>query len=129
MKKRIFSILCAAAMVFSLTACGSKTETTDTSAGASAAASGTTDIAILVPNADHGWTGAVMTYAQAKADEINKAGKYTAKVITATDSANQISEVEDLISLPQCLGARRTGQQDLRRRQRLHVGLHGHAVL
>ena len=22
-----------------------------------------TDIAILVPNADHGWTGAVMTYA------------------------------------------------------------------
>ncbi len=98
MKKRIFSILCAAAMVFSLTACGSKTETTGTSADTSAAASGTTDIAILVPNADHGWTGAVMTYAQAKADEINKAGKYSAKVITATDSANQISEVEDLIS-------------------------------
>ena len=33
----------------------------------------------------------------AKADEINAAGTYTAKVITATDSANQISEVEDLI--------------------------------
>ena len=40
MKKRIFSILCAAAMVFSLTACGSKTETTGTSADTSPAASG-----------------------------------------------------------------------------------------
>ena len=29
----------------------------------SAAFAADTDIAILVPNADHGWTGAVMTYA------------------------------------------------------------------
>jgi len=55
------------------------------------------DIAILVPNADHGWTGAVMTYAEEKAAEINAAGKYTAKVITSTDAANQITQVEDLI--------------------------------
>lgn len=66
-------------------------------ASAPAAADGATDIAILVPNADHGWTGAVMTYAEEEAKKINDEGKYTAKVITATDAANQISQVEDLI--------------------------------
>ena len=53
-------------------------------------------------------------------------------IVQRRDSVGQIVEaveVEDLIPLPQCLGARRTGQQDLRRRQRLHVGLHGHTVL
>lgn len=88
--KKVFALILALTMVFALCACGS-------SSGGNAS-SGVVDIAILVPNADHGWTGAVMTYAQAKAEEINKAGKYSAKVITATDSANQISEVEDLIS-------------------------------
>ena len=56
-----------------------------------------TDIAILVPNADHGWTGAVLTYAEEKAEAINAEGKYTAKVIYSADPANQISQVEDII--------------------------------
>lgn len=64
----------------------------DTSSGG-----GVTDIAILVPNADHGWTGAVMEYAEAKAQEVNDGGKYTAQVITSTDAANQIAQLEDLI--------------------------------
>ena len=38
-----------------------------------------------------------MTYAEEEAKKINDEGKYTAKVITATDAANQISQVEDLI--------------------------------
>ena len=42
-----------------------------------------TDIAILVPNADHGWTGAVLTYAEEKAEAINAEGKYVAKVISS----------------------------------------------
>lgn len=54
-------------------------------------------IAILVPNADHGWTGAVMTYAEEMAKTVNDEGTYTANVITSTDAANQISQVEDLI--------------------------------
>jgi ribose transport system substrate-binding protein len=57
-----------------------------------------TDIAILVPNADHGWTGAVLTYAEEKAAEINAAGTYTAQVISSSDPANQISQVEDIIA-------------------------------
>lgn len=55
------------------------------------------DIVILVPNADHGWTGSVLTYAEEKAAEVNAEGKYTAKVISSTDAANQISQVEDVI--------------------------------
>ena len=55
------------------------------------------DIAILVPNADHGWTGAVLTYAEEKAAEINAAGKYTAVVLPASDQANQIALLEDII--------------------------------
>ena len=64
------------------------------SAAAMAAA---TDIAILVPNADHGWTGAVLTYSEEKAAAINAEGKYTAKVISSADPANQISQIEDII--------------------------------
>ena len=63
----------------------------------SAAAMAATDIAILVPNADHGWTGAVLTYAEEKAEAINAEGKYTAKVISSADPANQITQVEDII--------------------------------
>ena len=54
-------------------------------------------IAVLVPNADHGWTGAVMTYAEQHAAEINEEGKYEVNVITSTDASNQIQQVEDLV--------------------------------
>lgn len=61
------------------------------------AAEGGQTVAILVPNADHGWTGAVMTYAEEKAAAINEEGVFEATVITSTDAANQIQQVEDLI--------------------------------
>ena len=85
MKKLLAIIIIAAlacTLAFTLTACD-KNEA---------------DIAILVPNADHGWTGAVMTYAEEYAKQVNDAGKYTAKVITSTDSNNQISQVEDIVA-------------------------------
>ena len=78
----------------SLVACGEKKD--DDANKDNDAATGNR-IAILVPNADHGWTGAVMTYAQEKAQELNDAGKYAATVITSSDAANQIQQVEDLI--------------------------------
>ena len=58
------------------------------------------EIAIMVPSADHGWTGAVLTYAQEKAEEINAEGEYTAKVYAATDVDNQIQQVDDLLASP-----------------------------
>ena len=95
--KKVITIVLALAMVLCLFAgCASKPAAPEGETPA-APESGATDIAILVPNADHGWTGAVMTYAEAKAKEVNEAGTYSAKVITSTDSANQISQIEDLI--------------------------------
>lgn len=56
------------------------------------------DVAVLVPSADHGWTGSVLTYAQEKADEINADGNYNVTVYAATDVENQIQQVDDLLS-------------------------------
>ena len=78
--KKVFALLLALTMLCS-----------------AAAFAADTDIAILVPNADHGWTGAVMTYAEQKAAEINEEGTYVAQVITSADPANQITQVEDII--------------------------------
>ena len=52
---------------------------------------GSGDIAILVPSADHGWTGAILSNANAWAEEINAEGTYSARVITATGDADQRS--------------------------------------
>lgn len=110
MKKRYLALLLAAVMSLGLVACGggnggnsanSNGGGSNSSAGSNTPAPGgdaKQKIAILVPNADHGWTGAVMTYAEEKAAEVNSAGKYDATVITSTDAANQISQVEDLIA-------------------------------
>jgi len=80
--KKLVALLIAAVMVFALaiTAFGAEGR-----------------IAVLVPNADHGWTGAVMTYAEEHAAEITAEGKYEVNVITSTDASNQIQQVEDLI--------------------------------
>ncbi|MDO4322794.1 MAG: substrate-binding domain-containing protein [Lachnospiraceae bacterium] len=56
------------------------------------------EIAVMVPSADHGWTGAVLGYAQEKVDAINEEGTYTAKLYAATDVENQIQQVDDLLS-------------------------------
>ena len=57
---------------------------------------GTGDIAVLVPNADHGWTGAVMSYAQAYADQLNAEGTYSVRVITSSSAENQMQQIEDI---------------------------------
>lgn len=95
--KKILALVLALTLALSLAACGTKTATTSPEASTEPAAT-VKNLVILVPNADHGWTGAVMTYAEEKAAEITAAGTYNAKVITSTDPANQISQIEDIIS-------------------------------
>jgi len=84
--KKLVALLIAAAMVLSMAFTVFAGE-----------AAGGNRIAVLVPNADHGWTGAVMTYAEEHAAEITAEGKYEVTVITSTDAANQIQQVEDLV--------------------------------
>jgi len=60
------------------------------------------EIAVMVPSADHGWTGAVLTYAQEKAKQLNEDKsvneKFTVKVYSATDVEDQIHQVDDRLT-------------------------------
>jgi len=85
--KKLLAILLVLVMVFSFAACGSdKADEGDAALP---------EIAVLVPSADHGWTGAVLNYAKEKAAE---AGDYTIKVYAATDAKNQQEQIDDLIA-------------------------------
>ena len=101
--KKLLTLVLALTLVVSLFAgCAPKNEEVEPPAeeggeDVQEPAEGAKELKILVPNADHGWTGAVMTYAEEKAKEVTEAGAYNAQVITSTDAANQISQVEDLI--------------------------------
>lgn len=55
-------------------------------------------IVVLTSTEDHGWTGSVATFAKQKIEEVNKEGKYTAELITASSAFDQITKVEDLLA-------------------------------
>ena len=112
--KKILALLLALSLVSaSLMGCSSQKnegskDTTEATGGAtegakdSAASKDVKEVAIIVPSADHGWTGAVLSYAQEKADELNAdatfSSKYVAKIHAATDTENQIQQVDDLLA-------------------------------
>ncbi len=107
MKRKLLSILMTAVLAGSLLAGCSSTAgaggAADGSGAAPAASSGDTkEIAVFVPSADHGWTGAVLSYAQEKAAEMNENpdlnSKYTVEVYAATDVENQIQQVDDKLA-------------------------------
>ena len=82
--KRILALVLVVCLIASLAACaGNKTAN---------------KIYILTPSEDHGWTGSVATFAKEKAAEINAAGKYVAEVKTAASAAEQIQQIEDLLT-------------------------------
>lgn len=58
----------------------------------------TTHIYVLTASEDHGWTGAVATFAKEKVAEVNEEGTYTAEVITAASAADQITQIEDILA-------------------------------
>ncbi|MDR1272746.1 MAG: substrate-binding domain-containing protein [Clostridiales Family XIII bacterium] len=89
MKKKLFAILMAAIMVFAFAACSSG----DSGGGE---ASGGGEIAVLVPSADHGWTGAVLNYAEEYAAD--NTSDYTIKVYAATDAKEQAQQIDDMLA-------------------------------
>ncbi len=57
-----------------------------------------THIYVLTAPEDHGWTGSVATFAKEKIEEVNGEGTYTAELITSAGAAEQITNIEDIIS-------------------------------
>ena len=108
-KKKLLALLTASALTVGLlSGCGGGGGTTESPSGGGettpvntetepGAASGG-DIYVLVPNADHGWTGAVLNYAQEKAEEVNAEGSYNVVVQAATDAKNQQEQIDDLLA-------------------------------
>ena len=100
MKKRILAAFLAATMVLTLVVgCSSSKESSDDGESGEVKGSGK-EIAVMVPSADHGWTGAVLTYAQEEEEKLTDEGNYEVKVYAATDVENQIQQVDDLLSNP-----------------------------
>ena len=116
--KKAAAVILAAVMAAGMTGCSgvkpassttAASETTTAAAATTAAetakateAAGTleagTHIYVLTAPEDHGWTGSVATFAKKKINEVNKAGTYTAELITSADAAEQIRNMEDIIS-------------------------------
>lgn len=55
-------------------------------------------IEVLVQTADHGWTGAVQSYAQEKVAELNKEGKYKVNLTACESATDEANKIDDLIS-------------------------------
>lgn len=107
MFRKLLTGVLAGVLALSLAACGNGAGNSDStgnssaaeaSASAAAATASAAHIYILTAPEDHGWTGSVATFAKAKAEEVNKAGKYTAEVITCDDASYQINQIEDIIA-------------------------------
>ena len=63
-------------------------------------AGGGTEVMILVPSADHGWTGAVLTNARDYAEELNAdtTSEYRYVVVTSDSSEQQVQQMNDLVA-------------------------------
>lgn len=113
--KKMLALALAATMTLSLAACGNSGNSGTTTAAAtsgaeSAAAEAEKEeasdeagnagkhIYVLTASEDHGWTGSVATFAKEKVEEINNEGTYTAEVITAGTSADQINRIETILA-------------------------------
>ncbi|MBT1166369.1 substrate-binding domain-containing protein [Bifidobacterium simiarum] len=77
----------------SLAGCGSEADSSSDGSD-----SGKQHIYVLTAPEDHGWTGAVATFAKEKIKEVNADGKYSAELITSANASEQITKVEDIIS-------------------------------
>lgn len=87
--KRILAVLLALAMVFTLAACGGekKEETADVK-----------KFYVLGPTPDHGWTAQAGAFAQAKCEEVTKAGKYEAVFMPASSGEEQVDQCNTIIA-------------------------------
>jgi ribose transport system substrate-binding protein len=102
MKGKLIRSLAVVAMLATLVSCN-KTTSTATSTTSTATSTSTVaakkEVSILIPSADHGWSGAVVTYAQEHAKTLNAAStKYNYVVYTSNTDEEQQNKVDDLIA-------------------------------
>ena len=90
---KIFALLLALAMVFSLVACGQDAAPADE--GGEAA---TQTVYVMGPTPDHGWTAQAGAYAQAKCEEITAAGEYKAVYMAASSGEEQVDQCNTIIA-------------------------------
>ena len=95
MKKSI-ALGMTALMVIGLVGCSTDAGSQSSAEGGNK--EGTQHIYVMTAPEDHGWTGSVATFAKEKIEEVNEEGTYTAELITSADAAEQITNIEDIVS-------------------------------
>ena len=90
--KKLFAVLMAALMVFTLAGCGSN-EAPTTDGGESLKT-----VYIMGPTPDHGWTAQAGTYANQKADEITAAGQYKGVYMAASSGEQQVDQCNQIVA-------------------------------
>ena len=84
MKKAILGLVAVVALGGALVGCGPT--------------GGEKTIEVLVQTADHGWTGAVQSYAAEKVAELNAAGKYKVNLTACEDATVENNKIADLLT-------------------------------
>lgn len=95
MKKAILGLVAVVALGGALVACGPTTQD-PSNPGPGPEVEKT--IEVLVQTADHGWTGAVQSYAKEKVDELNAAGKYKVNLTACASPEIQAAKIDDLLT-------------------------------
>ena len=96
--KKTIALFLAIVMAIALVGCGTsgKSEASPEASAEASATAAAPKIIVLTPTESTGWTGSVATFAKAKIDEINSAGKYEAELKTAASGDEQNSQLEDI---------------------------------
>ena len=93
--KKLIALLLALVMVIGLVACGAEKAPVEEAPVEEAPAEVKKTIYVLVPNPDHGWTGAIGVAAQEKVDALNAEGKYNVVMQTFATADDQIKQIAD----------------------------------
>ena len=88
--KKLFAVLMAVLMVFTLAGCNNSTGGNEETAKKT--------IYVMGPTPDHGWTAQAGTYAEAKAKEITAAGTYNAVYMAASSGEEQNDQAKQIIA-------------------------------
>ena len=90
--KKLFAVLMAVLMVFTLAGCGSN------EAPAADAGESLKTVYIMGPTPDHGWTAQAGAFAERKAEEIKAAGKYNATYMPASSGEDQVDQCNQIVA-------------------------------